>query len=275
MPTHHTFANLCAHLNRAPVYVRGLQRRFGLPIPADSPTSGRPPNRPTVQPATVPPPDRPTVRLPTDPTPSAPSASPRENSPNQEPRTKNEERGVSYIGPYLSFLETLIHLRVLGIPEETLLHLWTLERKLMQLLHADSTGSPTWFLDACGSTANPDHRLLLSNFDIGAYLPSRPNQEPRTKNQERTSILQLGLNFAGNKPTPELFTAPEMGEDAILVLRQYQTLHQEILTAIHGEIPILRAALTHFPPPRRHPPKHRQPRPQPKTGTATLIPGEI
>ena len=37
MPATHTFANLCARLNRAPVYVRGLQRRFGLPIPADSP----------------------------------------------------------------------------------------------------------------------------------------------------------------------------------------------------------------------------------------------
>jgi hypothetical protein len=240
MPATQTFANLCAHLNRSPVYVRGLQRRFGLPIPADSPLR--------------------------------PGASARETLPNKEPRTKNEERGVSYIGPYFSFLETIIHLRVLGIPEDTLLHLWNIERKLMQLLHADSTGSPTWFLDACGSTANPDHRLLLSNFDIGVYLP---NQEPRTKNEEPSTTLQLGLNFAGKKPNPELFTAPEMGEDAILVLRQYQSLHQEILAAIHAEAPIVRAALTHFPPPRRHPPKHRQPRPHPKLGIGTLIPGEI
>jgi len=27
MPATHTFATLCADLNRAPVYVRGLQRR--------------------------------------------------------------------------------------------------------------------------------------------------------------------------------------------------------------------------------------------------------
>ena len=214
MPTPQTIATLCARLNRAPIYVRGLQRRFGLPI----------------------------------------------------------REGVTYTESYISFLEKIIHLRVLGISEETLLHLWDLERKLMQLLHADSTGSPTWFLDACGSTANPDHRRLLSNFDIGFYLP---NQDPRTKNQEPATTLQLGLNFAGKKPNPELFTAPEMGEDAILVLRQYQSLHQEILSAIHAEIPIVRAALTHFPPPRRQPPKHRQPRPEKKTHIGTLIPGEI
>ena len=35
MPTTHTFANLCARLNRSPVYVRGLQRRFALPIPGE------------------------------------------------------------------------------------------------------------------------------------------------------------------------------------------------------------------------------------------------
>ena len=235
MPNLHTFATLCNSLNRAPVYVRGLQRRFGLPIPAESP-------------------------LP----------------PNQERRTKNEERKnlppLSYNEPYIAFLETIIHLRVLGIPEDTLLHLWNIERKLMQILHADSTGSPTWFLDACGSTANPDHRLLLSNFDIGVYLP---NQEPRTKNQEPATTLQLGLNFASKPAAPELFTAPEMGEDAILVLRQYQSLHQEIIAAIHAEIPIVRAAINHFPPPRRQPPKNRQPRPQNKTGIGTLIPGEI
>jgi hypothetical protein len=255
MPVTHTFATLCGRLNRAPVYVRGLQRRFGLPIPADSPSPPRSPRLrgETSHGPTVPPSDRPTV----------------------QPTT-------SYIGPYFSFLETVIHLRVLGIPEETLLHLWTLERKLMQLLHADSTGSPTWFLDSCISTTSPlraphsalrtsSHRLLLSNFDIGVYLP---NQEPRTKNQEPAATLQLGLNFASKKPNPELFTPPEMGEDAILVLRQYQSLHQEILTAIHAETPILRAALNHFPPPRHSPARHKT-RPEPKTHIGTLIPGEI
>jgi hypothetical protein len=36
------------------------------------------------------------------------------------------------------------------------------------LLHADSTGSPTWFLDSCGATTSPKHRLLLTHHDVGA-----------------------------------------------------------------------------------------------------------
>ncbi len=214
MPTAQTIAALCARLNRAPIYVRGLQRRFGLPI----------------------------------------------------------REGVTYSESYIAFLETIIHLRVLGIPEETLLHLWTLERKLMQLLHADSAGSPTWFLDACGATDNPDHRLLHSNFDIGAYLPSQsptpPFASPRalrggnSPTPPSPTTLQLGLNFAGKKTTPELFTAPEMGEDAILVLRQYLTLHQEIVAAVHAEIPVLRAAVNRFRPGIRY--KTSKPRFQPR-----------
>jgi hypothetical protein len=61
MPATHTFANLCARLNRAPVYVRGLQRRFGLPIPAEAPTV------------------------------ASPRALRGENSSAEEPRTKNED----------------------------------------------------------------------------------------------------------------------------------------------------------------------------------------
>jgi hypothetical protein len=63
MPATHTFATLCARLNRSPLYVRGLQRRFGLPIPAAAPTAARPPNHPTAKPSTdptVPPSNRPT-----------------------------------------------------------------------------------------------------------------------------------------------------------------------------------------------------------------------
>lgn len=142
----------------------------------------------------------------------------------------------SYPAPYVSFLEIVTHLRVLGVSEEALVRLWAVERKLMELLHADSTGSPTWFLDACGSKGKQGHRLLLSNFDIGAFLPS--------------GTVQLGLDFAG-KTTPELFSGSEMGEDAILVLRQYLHLHQQIVRDIQLEVPILRAALRQIRLPQR------------------------
>ena len=38
MPATHTFAIFFARLNCAPVYVRDLQRSFGLPFPAEAPT---------------------------------------------------------------------------------------------------------------------------------------------------------------------------------------------------------------------------------------------
>ena len=57
--------------------------------------------------------------------------------------------GAGYSNAYLAFLRTVIYLRVLNISEESILALWHLEKKLLQLVHVDSTGSPTWFLDVC------------------------------------------------------------------------------------------------------------------------------
>ncbi len=193
-----TFAEVCSRLNRSPVYVRGLQRRFALPI----------------------------------------------------------LEGAAYSASYVAFLEGIIHLRVLGIQEDTLTHIWNLERKLMQLLHADSTGSATWFLDACGSAGKRDHRLLLSNFDIGTFLPS--------------GAVQLGLNFSDTDKL-ELFTKAEMGEDAILVVRQYLPLHQQILRDVRLEVPVIRAAIRRYRSPQRIMSKRTPAKPR---GTS-LVSGEI
>ena len=94
--------------------------------------------------------------------------------------------GAEYSDAYLAFLQKLIYLHTLSISEETLRDLWHIEKKLLQLLHVDSTGSPTWFLDACGITTDSKRRLLLTNYDLGVDVP--------TKN------LQLGLDFADRLP---------------------------------------------------------------------------
>ena len=47
--------------------------------------------------------------------------------------------GTGCSGAYLAFLKTVVYLRTLGIAEDRLLRLWTLEKKLLQLLHVDST----------------------------------------------------------------------------------------------------------------------------------------
>jgi hypothetical protein len=166
----HSFADLAHALNRSPVYLRGLQTRFALPV----------------------------------------------------------LEGAAYHPAYLAFLRTVVFLRTFGISEEGLLRLWHLERKLLTLLHADSTGSPTWFLDACGQPAHRRRRLLLTNYDLGVAIPSR--------------MLQLGLNF-GNA-LPELFAGKEMGEDAFRVLEEYLTALFLILRDVGEELPHTRAAVT-------------------------------
>ncbi len=132
----------------------------------------------------------------------------------------------AYSDAYLAFLRAVVFLRMLNVSEENLLKLWHLEKKLLTLLHVDSIGSPTWFLDACGPTNKLPHRLLLTNFNMGFELKSR--------------AVQLGLNFS--KAAPELFAGKEMGEDALRVLGQYLKLFSRIQTDISTEIPLLRNA---------------------------------
>jgi len=90
--------------------------------------------------------------------------------------------GAGYSDAYQTFLQTVVHLRTLGIAEDRLLELWDIEKKLIQLLHADTTGSPTWFFDSCGASTNPKQRLLLTHHDVGVVVHG--------------TGLQLGLNFA-------------------------------------------------------------------------------
>ena len=110
--------------------------------------------------------------------------------------------GAGYPDAYLEFFRTVIYIRTFGVSEEILRELWRLEKKLMTLLHVDSSGSRTWFLDAGGRTKHRERRLLLSNFDLGIPLDARE--------------VQTGLDFSDR--LPELFQEREMGEDALRVL---------------------------------------------------------
>lgn len=165
----HTFGAMAKALNRSPVYLKGLQARFELPVLA----------------------------------------------------------AAAYSDAYLTFLRSIVHLRILGVTEAALLELWGLEKKLLMLIHVDSTGSATWFLDACGQTLHRNRRLLLSNYDIGVAIPS--------------GTLQLGLNF--REAMPELFAGKEMGEDALRVLEKYLKALTTIRLDITNELPHVRAAV--------------------------------
>ena len=135
-------------------------------------------------------------------------------------------KGDGYTSAYLAFLRMLVYLRTLGISEETLRELWHIEKKLLQLLHVDSIGTPTWFLDACGQTSHSKRRLLLTNHDLGMEIPS--------------GALQLGLNFS--ETLPELFAGREMGENALRVLNTYLQLYGRIRADVKTELPLVRAA---------------------------------
>ncbi len=134
---------------------------------------------------------------------------------------------AGYSKAYLAFLKGIVHLRTLNVSEEALRDLWRLEKKLLQLLHLDSAGSPTWFLDACGQTTHMRRRLLLTNHDLGVEIHTR--------------MLQPGLNFTAG--VPELFAGREMGEDAQRVLSEYLKLHGRIRTEANTELPSLRSTL--------------------------------
>ena len=164
-----TLKEMAASLNRSPVYVSGLQKRFELPVFS----------------------------------------------------------GAAYSPAYVALLRGLTALRTLNVPEEALRDLWRLETKLLQLLHLDSTGSPTWFLDSCGQTTQMKRRLLLTNHDLGVEIHTR--------------MLQPGLNFTVG--APELFGGPEMGEDALRVLSQCITLQARICAGVQAERPLVREAL--------------------------------
>src|SRR5438128_689344 len=139
----HSLGDMSKSLNRAAVYVSGVQARFELPV----------------------------------------------------------VQGAEYSQAYLEFLRIITALRSLNISEESLRDLWHLEKKLLQLLHVDSAGSKTWFLDSCGATTHRERRLLLTNHDIGVPLTA--------------TELQTGLNFADS--LSELFAGQAMHEDAIRV----------------------------------------------------------
>jgi hypothetical protein len=131
-----------------------------------------------------------------------------------------------YSDAYLAFLRAVIFLRTLNVSEENLVKLWNLEKKILTLIHVDSIGSPTWFLDACGPRSKPRHRLLLTNFNMGFELQAK--------------AVQLGLNFSN--AAPELFAGKEMGEDELRLLGQYLKLFARIQSAMSAEIKLMQEA---------------------------------
>ena len=131
--------------------------------------------------------------------------------------------GNRYPATYLSFFRTVVFLRLAQIPEEKLVELWTLEKKLMNLLHVDTSTSPTWIIEGHAAAGNDSRRLFLSRFDIGTDLQS--------------ACVQPGLDFS---PAPaELFGGRDMGEDALRLLGSYLAELKPALAMVFSQSALL------------------------------------
>jgi hypothetical protein len=152
--------------------------------------------------------------------------------------------GAGYSSAYFSLLRQIVHLLHFSIPEKTLLDLWKTEKHLLQLLHFDATGSPTWSLDECGKGGHLERRLLLTHHDLGPECSKK--------------MLQPQLDFAS---APRgLFASKEVGDDIRRVLDTYLQLYAGIQAQAAAEASQLRLALRWFP--RIRPPRAASAKPR-------------
>ncbi len=133
-----------------------------------------------------------------------------------------------YSPAYACFIGKLVTLRTFSVPVDEIEDLLARERRLLELLHADTLStSPTWFLDQCGQSGKSSRRLLLTGYDVGFPLSSR--------------TVQAGFDF-GRKQR-ELFSGHEMGEDTRRVIDAYLKARKHVLDRVRDQRLVLRNAL--------------------------------
>jgi hypothetical protein len=96
------------------------------------------------------------------------------------------------------------------------------------MLHLDLGGGELSMIEGCSAEADPEHRLLLSNADLGVPLMARD--------------VQAGLDFSAGRPK-ELFEGKEMGEDALRLLGEYRDSLKEVRGIVGRERMVLKDSL--------------------------------
>lgn len=128
---------------------------------------------------------------------------------------------------YAVLIKKLIALPLCSVSKKDIETLLTREKKLLELLKADSLcDSSAWFEDLC-ITDSGSTRLLLSGYDLG---------HPVTADG-----LQTGLDFA--KRETELFSHREMGASALRALKLYAEIHRTVFERMQAEAPVLSSGL--------------------------------
>ena len=128
---------------------------------------------------------------------------------------------------YVNFLRKIRDLLNLRVSDEKLSELWDLEKKLIDILHLDLVGGELSVIEGCSTEADPDHRLLLTNADLGVPLTARD--------------VQAGLDFL-IRPQ-ELFAEKEMGADFERMINRYRILLQEVMDTSTQEAHVIKETL--------------------------------
>lgn len=128
----------------------------------------------------------------------------------------------------VAFLRKIRDLRNLGVSEDKLEDLWDLERKLIEVLHLDIGVGALSLIEGCSAEVDLEHRLLLSNADLGVPLMARE--------------VQAGLDFSAGRPK-ELFEGKEMGEDALRLFAEYRVILKEVREIVGRERKVIKESL--------------------------------
>ena len=124
-------------------------------------------------------------------------------------------------------IKKLIYLSICSVPIKDIKTLLKRERRLLELLRVDSQQeTPDWFESLCTMKSGA-RRLLLTGYDIGYALSGE--------------VVQPGLDFSSRGK--ELFGESEMGSSALVGLKLYVKILEEVRKKVACELPVVDQSL--------------------------------
>ncbi len=128
---------------------------------------------------------------------------------------------------YAILLRKLIALSLAAIPQKEIALMLSREQTLLRLLKVDTLNPiATWYEDMCVNRTGAT-RLLLSGYDLGRGIEG--------------SGIQPSLDFASREK--ELFTGPEMGDDALRALHLCADTQRHIIRRLSVEQAVVASSL--------------------------------
>jgi hypothetical protein len=128
---------------------------------------------------------------------------------------------------YAVLVKKLIYLSICSVPDKEIKSLLSKEKKLLELLKADSLhDGELWFESMCTMKSGPT-RLLFTGHDLGHPVDCK--------------VVQTGLDFSEREK--ELFQSSEMGSSVLKELRRYAEILNKVTDRIQQELPSVDNAL--------------------------------